>query len=60
MLIPQANVQHLMLREDVVEACKRARFAVYPVQTIDQGIGLLTGRAAGANEVPMAFILLVP
>jgi lon-related putative ATP-dependent protease len=46
-LIPQANVQHLMLREDVVEACTKGQFAVYPVQTIDQGIALLTGRTAG-------------
>ncbi len=46
-LIPQANVQHLMLRADVVEACAAGRFAIYPVQTIDQGIALLTGMPAG-------------
>lgn len=46
-LIPEANVQHLMLRSDVVEACGAGRFSVYPVQTIDQGIALLTGRSAG-------------
>jgi lon-related putative ATP-dependent protease len=49
-LIPQANVQHLMLRQDVIAACKAARFAVYPVSTIDEGIALLTGRAAGARD----------
>jgi predicted ATP-dependent protease len=47
-LIPKSNVQHLMLREDVVEACRQGRFHVYPVGTIDQGIELLTGVAAGA------------
>ena len=36
-----------MLRADVVEACSAGRFAVYPIRTIDQGIQLLTGRAAG-------------
>ena len=36
-----------MLRADVVEACAAGRFAVYPVRTIDEGIGLLTGREAG-------------
>ena len=46
-LIPQANVQHLMLRKDVVEACAGGRFAVYPIMTIDQGIALLTGVPAG-------------
>ncbi len=46
-MIPASNVQHLMLREDVVEACEAGRFAIYPVSTIDQGIELLTGVAAG-------------
>jgi lon-related putative ATP-dependent protease len=46
-LIPESNAQHLMLRADVVEACAAGRFAVFPVRTIDQGIQLLTGRAAG-------------
>ena len=46
-LIPAANVQHLMLRSDVVEACAAGRFAVYPVLTIDQGIAIMTGLPAG-------------
>jgi lon-related putative ATP-dependent protease len=49
-LIPQANVQHLMLRQDVVEACAAGRFAVYPIATIDEGISLLTGLDAGMRE----------
>ncbi len=48
-LIPQANVQHLMLRQDVIDACAIGRFAVYPVSTINEGIELLTGRPAGAR-----------
>jgi predicted ATP-dependent protease len=48
-LIPAANVQHLMLRADVVQACKDGKFAVYAVHTIDQAIALLTGHAAGAR-----------
>ena len=48
-LIPKVNVQHLMLRRDVVEACTEGKFAIYPVTTIDEGIALLTGRAAGAR-----------
>jgi predicted ATP-dependent protease len=46
-LIPKANVQHLMLRRDVVEACAAGKFAIYPITTIDEGIALLTGLAAG-------------
>ncbi|MBX3501495.1 MAG: AAA family ATPase [Alphaproteobacteria bacterium] len=49
-LIPLANVKHLMLREDVVEACSQGRFSVTPVATIDQGIEILTGLAAGARD----------
>jgi lon-related putative ATP-dependent protease len=47
-LIPASNVKHLMLRRDVVEACAAGRFRVIPVETIDQGIELLTGIPAGA------------
>ncbi len=46
-LIPNANVQHLMLRRDVIEACAIGKFFIYPVTTIDQGIELLIGRPAG-------------
>ncbi|HUI95757.1 MAG TPA: AAA family ATPase [Xanthobacteraceae bacterium] len=46
-LIPAANVQHLMLRRDVIEACAAGQFVVYPIATVDQGIALLTGLAAG-------------
>jgi predicted ATP-dependent protease len=42
-LIPQANVKHLMLREEVVQAVGEGRFAVYPVSTVDEGVELLTG-----------------
>ncbi len=46
-LIPQSNVQHLMLREDVVEAVKAGKFNIYPVSHIDRGIEILTGVRAG-------------
>ena len=46
-LIPKSNVQHLMLREDVVEAVKNGQFAIHAVGTIDEGIEILTGVKAG-------------
>jgi lon-related putative ATP-dependent protease len=53
-LIPAANVKHLMLREDVVKVCAEGRFAVYPVKNVDEAIELLTGLPAGeANEEGM-------
>ena len=49
-MIPASNVKHLMLRKDVVEAAAAGRFHVYPVETIDQGIELLTGVQAGERD----------
>ncbi len=46
-LIPASNVKHLMLRHDVVDAVATGQFNVYPVATVDEGIALLTGVAAG-------------
>jgi predicted ATP-dependent protease len=47
-LIPRANVRHLMLREDVVEAVRQGRFAVHAVATVDEGLALLSGREPGS------------
>jgi lon-related putative ATP-dependent protease len=49
-LIPASNVQHLMLRRDVVEAVEAGKFHVYPVESIDQGIEMLTGVEAGERN----------
>ena len=46
-LIPKANVAHLMLREDVRQAAEAGRFAIYPVASVDEAIALLTGLEAG-------------
>lgn len=46
-LIPAANVQHLMLRQDVVDAAAAGKFRIYAIADIDQAIALLTGLAAG-------------
>jgi hypothetical protein len=37
-MIPESNVQNLMLRPDVVEAVAKGKFHVYPVKSIDEGI----------------------
>ncbi len=46
-LMPEANVKHLMLRQDVVDAVAAGQFAVYPITTVDEGIEVLTGLPAG-------------
>ena len=49
-LIPASNVKHLMLREDVVQAIASDRFHIWPIETVDQALGLLTGLPAGAPD----------
>jgi ATP-dependent Lon protease len=49
-IIPEANIPDLMLREEVVEAIKNHKFHLYPIKTIDQGMEILTGRKAGARQ----------
>ena len=49
-LIPAANVKNLMVRNDVVEAIEAGKFNIYPIESIDQGIELLTGVPAGEPD----------
>ncbi|MBT5919760.1 MAG: AAA family ATPase [Alphaproteobacteria bacterium] len=49
-LIPASNICHLMLRADVVEACTNGDFAIYAVETIDQGVEILTGVQSGVAD----------
>ncbi|MGE0826652.1 MAG: Lon protease family protein [Candidatus Binatia bacterium] len=51
-LIPAANVRHLMLRADVLTAVEQGQFHIYPIRTIDEGIALLTGVRAGTGDEP--------
>ncbi len=46
-IIPESNVQNLMLKQEVVDAVKAGKFHIYPVKTIEEGVELLTGIPAG-------------
>ena len=46
-LIPKANVQHLMLRADVVAAIRKGSFRIYPIDRIEEGVALMMGAPAG-------------
>lgn len=54
-IIPQANVINLMLREHVVDAVRQGLFAVYAVETVDEAIEILTGMKAGARKANGGF-----
>ncbi|SFP83768.1 lon-related putative ATP-dependent protease [Geopseudomonas sagittaria] len=54
-IIPQGNIQHLMLRRAVVEAVAGGRFHVYAVAHADQAMELLTGQPAGSADAQGRF-----
>ena len=46
-VIPESNVNDLVLKDDVIEAVKNGMFHIYSISTIDEGIELLLGTEAG-------------
>jgi predicted ATP-dependent protease len=49
-IIPAGNVEDLMLPRNIVRAAERGDFHLYAVQTVDQAMEVLTGRAAGQPD----------
>jgi predicted ATP-dependent protease len=49
-IIPTANMNHLMLRNEVVDAVAAGQFHVYAVESIDQAAALLSGLPAGEED----------
>ena len=49
-LIPLQNVGELALNDEVIAAVSQDRFHIYPVSTVDQGIEILSGTAAGRED----------
>ena len=49
-IIPRTNVADLMLREDVIQAVEDGKFNIYAVDTVDDGIEILTGMKAGTAD----------
>jgi ATP-dependent Lon protease len=54
-IIPHQNIKNLMLSNDVVEAVKQAKFHIYPVKSIDEGIEILTEVKAGERKKDETF-----
>src|SRR5438128_933133 len=49
-MMPESNVEDLMLREDVLEAVATGKFHIWPVAKVEQGIEILTGSTAGQKK----------
>ncbi len=49
-IIPESNVKHLMLKQELLQAVEKGSFAIYAAKTIDEGISILTGTEAGEAD----------
>jgi len=54
-MIPESNMQNLMLKEEIVDAVKQGKFHIYAVKTIDEGIEVLTGVKGGEKRQDGSF-----
>lgn len=55
-IIPEANLKHLMLRKDVVAAVEQGQFHVYAVDHADAAMEILTGIPAGVADADGRFL----
>lgn len=49
-MIPKQNVKNLSLSDEIIEAVKNKKFHIYAIETIDEGIEILTGVPAGKKD----------
>ena len=50
-IIPESNIDNLMLKDEVIEAVNNNQFHIYAVTKIEEGIELLTGVKAGEKDI---------
>ena len=49
-IIPRTNVGNLLLRSDILQAVEEGKFTIYAIDTVDDGIEILTGMKAGKAD----------
>lgn len=54
-IIPKANIQHLMLKEEVIEAVSKNQFHIWAIEKVEEGLEILTGLPAGKKEADGKF-----
>ena len=42
-IVPRANIDNLLLPQEIIDAVAKKQFHIYPISTIDEGISLFTG-----------------
>ncbi|HUY25825.1 MAG TPA: AAA family ATPase [Candidatus Binataceae bacterium] len=58
-MVPRSNLDNLMLEPETIAAVERGQFHIYPIDTIDHGIELLTGVRAGSADAAGTINFLV-
>ncbi|MEW6586907.1 MAG: ATP-binding protein [Nitrospirota bacterium] len=46
-IIPKRNVKNLMVKSEVVEAVREGKFAIYPIDKVDEGLEIMTDMPVG-------------
>lgn len=54
-VIPRQNAGNLMLRQEVLDAVKAGKFAIYSVATVEEAIELMLGSPAGVRDAEGKF-----
>jgi lon-related putative ATP-dependent protease len=54
-IIPEANLQHLMLKEELVEAVRDGKFHIWAVSHVNEGLEILSGLPAGERDADGKF-----
>ncbi len=49
-IIPRNNVDHLMLKDDVIQAVAEGKFHIWAIDTVEDGLEILTGLPAGERD----------
>ena len=49
-IIPEKNIQNLMLKQEVIDKVKEGMFHIWPISTVEEGIEILTGMEAGTRQ----------
>ncbi|MEW9121211.1 MAG: AAA family ATPase [Thermotaleaceae bacterium] len=49
-MIPHQNVKNLMLNDEIIKAVEHNLFNIYAIKTVEEGIEILTDRAAGEKN----------
>jgi predicted ATP-dependent protease len=55
-IIPASNVQHLMLRQEVIDAVASDQFHIYAIHHVNDALTLLSGLEAGAADEQGGFV----